>query len=200
MTENIAASIAKLCSANFTERQAGASEIFQHAREVAEKAVAHWLRDADLAPLLGAPEPVITAGIAVTRETFLKIRSIHGGPRLARVPPDQNAQEFELCFPGKVLLDILTTREAGDGGAIARYLEKFGEGVQQVEFLCRNVDQATELLKQKFGVAAVYPATRPGADGTRVNFFLVSSPAGGKILIELYELPDHATPGELPGQ
>jgi hypothetical protein len=30
---------------------------------------------------------------------------------------------------------------------------------------------------------------RPGADGTRVNFFLVPSPDGGKVLIELYEGP-----------
>ena len=62
-----------------------------------------------------------------------------------------------------------------------------GEGLQQVEFLCANVDRATEILKEKFKMAPVYPATRPGADGTRVNFFLVASPDGGKVLIELYQ-------------
>jgi len=41
-----------------------------------------------------------------------------------------------------------------------------------------------KILKEKFGVAAVYPAVRHGADGTRVNFFLVVSPDGGKVLIE----------------
>ena len=59
--------------------------------------------------------------------------------------------------------------------------------MQQVEFLCANVDRATEILKEKFKMAPVYPATRPGADGTRVNFFLVASPDGGKVLIELYQ-------------
>ena len=59
--------------------------------------------------------------------------------------------------------------------------------MQQVEFLCTNVDRATEILKERFAVAPVYPATQPGADGTRVNFFFVASPDGGKVLIELYE-------------
>jgi hypothetical protein len=68
-------------------------------------------------------------------------------------------------------------------------LNKFGEGVQQVEFRCTNVDRATLILKDKFDTVPVYPATRPGADGTRVNFFLVKSP-DGKVLIELYELPN----------
>jgi hypothetical protein len=42
-------------------------------------------------------------------------------------------------------------------------------------------------LKEKFGVAQIYPETRPGADGTRINFFLTPVPSGGKLLIELYE-------------
>jgi hypothetical protein len=59
--------------------------------------------------------------------------------------------------------------------------------VQQVEYRCSNVDRATEILKEKLRAGGIYPATRPGADGTRVNFFLVPSPDGGKVLIELYE-------------
>jgi len=49
------------------------------------------------------------------------------------------------------------------------------------------VDRATQILRDKFGLAPVYPATRAGADGTRVNFFLVSAPGASKVLIELYE-------------
>jgi len=56
-----------------------------------------------------------------------------------------------------------------------------------VEYLCANVDRAAQILKEKFKVASIYPAARAGADGTRVNFFLVASPDGGKVLIELYE-------------
>ena len=86
-----------------------------------------------------------------------------------------------------VTLDILTTRDPKAQGAIARYLSKFGEGIQQVEYRCRNVDAATALLKTKFAVEPVYPQTRPGADNTRINFFLARTPNGDKVLIELYE-------------
>ena len=57
---------------------------------------------------------------------------------LADVPPDQDALEFEIEFPTGVRLDILTTREPAGAGAIARFLQKFGEGIQQVEFLVTN--------------------------------------------------------------
>ena len=74
-------------------------------------------------------------------------------------------------------------------GAIARYLTKFGEGIQQVEYRTENVDQATAILREKFGQQAVYPAAQPGADGTRMNFFLAAPTGGAKVLIELYEAP-----------
>jgi hypothetical protein len=138
--------------------------------------------------LLLGPNPSVTVGLAVQRDTFGRIRIANGTPRLAEVPADQDAEEFELHFAQEIFLDILTTREPGGSGAIAKYLAKFGEGVQQVEFRCANVDRATQLLKDKFGVDPVYPATRHGADGTRVNFFLLASPDGGKVLVELYEL------------
>jgi len=54
------------------------------------------------------------------------------------------------------------------------------------EFLCSNVDGATQLLRERFGVTPIYPETRGGANGTRVNFFLVATD-NDKVLIELYE-------------
>ncbi len=77
----------------------------------------------------------------------------------------------------------------GAGGAMDRFLQKFGEGIQQVEYRVADVDRAIRLLREKFGVAPVYAETRPGADGTRVNFFLAPAPGGAKVLIELYERP-----------
>jgi hypothetical protein len=57
--------------------------------------------------------------------------------------------------------------------------------------LARNVDAATEILRTRFEVQPIYPATRVGADRTRVNFFLISlrekGQKKGKILIELVE-------------
>ena len=87
----------------------------------------------------------VTVGLSFARETFSPIRVANGTPGLAEVPADQDAEEFELHFANGVSLDILTAREPGGNGAIARYLAKFVEGVQQVEFRCANVDRATEI-------------------------------------------------------
>jgi hypothetical protein len=188
MSSPLVQSIANLSSANPSVRLAGAEEIYRLGRAAAGCAIAAWWAENELSALLLGPKPTVTVGLAVQRDTFGRIRIANGTPRLADVPPDQDAEEFELHFPQEILLDILTTREPGGSGAIAKYLTKLGEGIQQVEYRCANVDRATQILKEKLRVDPVYPATRAGADGTRVNFFLVASPDGGKVLIELYEL------------
>jgi hypothetical protein len=187
MSSPLITAIAGLCSGEASVRQAAAAEIFAAGRASAEHAAKSWLSDEELSALLLGPKLETTVGLAVQRETFSKIRAAHSVSRLAEVPSDQDAEEFELHFSNGVSLDILTSRAPGGDGAIARYLEKFGEGVQQIEYRCLSVDRATEILNEKFGVTAVYPETRPGADGTRVNFFLMPVPGGGKVLVELYE-------------
>jgi len=132
--------------------------------------------------------PAIVAGLAVHPDTFERIRAANNSPELADVPPDQDAKEFELRI-GEMDFDILTTREPGGSGAIARFLEKFGEGIQQVEIYVRDVDRATDILRTRFKLDPVYPATRSGADGTRINFFLAAPLQGRKVLIELVETP-----------
>jgi len=183
-----AQSIADLSSADSSKRLAAAGEVYRLGRATAGSAISDWWAESELSALLLAPNPAVTVGLALQRETFGRIRIANGTPRLADVPPDQDAEEFELHFTEGISLDILTTREPGGSGAIAKYLAKFGEGIQQVEFRCANVDRATQILKETLRVDPVYPATRAGADGTRVNFFLVASPDRGKVLIELYEM------------
>ena len=97
--------------------------------------------------------------------------------------------EFAGEFVRSSRLDILTTKAPGGGGAIARFLEKFGEGIQQVEIDVMDVDRATEILRAGFKLDPIYPITRPGANGTRVNFFLVSVRNDKKVLVELVEHP-----------
>src|SRR5579885_3103602 len=185
---SIASAIECLASGDASVRERGATEIFLAARRQVEEATRQWWQDAELSGLLFAPEPRITAGIAVGPERFAAVRAANATPRLSEVPPDQDAREFELHFPGGVSLDVLTTREPGGNGAIARYLAKFGEGIQQVEFHCAGVDRATQILRERFHCNPVYAQARAGADGTRINFFLVPAAGGAKVLIELYEV------------
>ena len=190
MSSALPAAIAMLSSADPGERAAGARDIYRAGRELADEASREWRNDAEFAALLesaGATSPAVTVGLAVNPLTFEAIRDANGSPHLAEVPPDQDAREFELHFDANVAMDILTTRDPHGQGAISRYLSKFGEGIQQVEYRCRNVDAATALLKTKFAVEPIYPQTRPGADNTRINFFLARTPDGAKVLIELYE-------------
>jgi len=187
MSSPLANAIAELSSPEADARAKAARVVYELGRKRAMDATEEWSKDAELARLLLGAKRETTGGVAVGRETFGKIRVANAVAGLAEVPSEQDAEEFELHFPEEIHLDILTSRAPGADGAIAKYLTKHGEGVQQVEFRCENVDRATEILKEKFGVKAVYAETRPGAGGTKVNFFLVKTVDGGKILIELYE-------------
>jgi hypothetical protein len=186
MSSPLASAIADLSSSDPVMRSAAAIEIYRRGRAPADRAVYVWWTNPEFAALCGA-NPVVTIGIAVKRATFERIREANGLPRLADVPPDQDAEEFELHFPNDVSLDVLTTRDPQGSGPMAKFLAKFGEGVQQVEFRCADVDRATRILKEQFAVQPIYPQTRAGADNTRVNFFLLPAAPAGKILIELYQ-------------
>ena len=187
MNELLQHAIEGMCSSDSEVRVVSANEIYRLGRAMADHAVYPWWGNTKLADLLESHSPKVTVGLAVTPARFVKLHEANGLPRLADVPPDQDAREFELHFPGGLTLDVLTSKDPAGGGAIAKYLQKFGEGIQQVEFLCKDVDRAAQLLKEDFGLDAIYPASRAGADGTRVNFFLVSVPDAAKVLIELCE-------------
>jgi hypothetical protein len=191
MSDLLQRSIENMSSGNPETRVAAATEIHRIGRGLADHAVYPWWSDMELSGLLGGGSPFVTVGLAVHPERFGQIHEVTGLPRLANVPPDQDAQEFVLHFPGGLSMDVLTTKDPSGDGAIAKFLQKFGEGIQQVEFRCQNVARAMQILDEKFAIKAVYPDARSGADGTRVNFFLVSAPSAPKILIELYEPAPH---------
>jgi hypothetical protein len=189
----ISSAITNLSAAEKSTRMVAASEIYRQGRVAADRAASRWWEDVELAELLLNPKPIVTVGVAVHRETFARIRAANGQPALAIVPQEQDAEEFELHFGDGVELDVLTSREPAGQEAIARFLAKFGEGVQQVEFRCLNVDRAMAILRERFGVTPIYPEARAGANGSKVNFVLVAVPGASgesaKVLIELYELP-----------
>jgi len=178
--------ITALSSPEDGERAAAAKRIYDRGRSLADSVIQRWRKNEEFARLLGK-DPEITVGLAVRPETFAQIREANGWPQLAKVPPDQDASEFTLRFEGGATLDVLTSRVPEGSGAIANFLSKFGEGMQQVEFRCDEVNRAGAILWDQFAVPSVYPEARPGADGTRVNFFLASNADGKKVLIELYQ-------------
>jgi hypothetical protein len=178
--------IAALSSPEDATRAAAAGQIYAAGRSRAAQAIQRWCKHGEFAQLLGK-NPETTVGLAVRPETFAQIREANGRLRLANVPPEQDASEFTLRFAGGITLDVLTSRNQEGSGAIAKFLLKFGEGVQQVEFRCSDVNRATAILRDQMAVVPVYREARPGADGTRVNFFLVDAADGERVLIELYE-------------
>ena len=196
--------IGRLAHQDAAERALAASTLFGAGLSRMLNSLRRWEEDGDFRPLivressghsiLGNPDAArLTVGVAVQPVNFEKIRAANGSAALAAAPADQDVLEFELEFSGGDLphihLDILTTNAPEGQGAVARFLQKFGEGIQQVELDVTDVNRATEILRAKFNLQSIYPATRAGADGTRVNFFLVPGPDNTKVLVELVEQP-----------
>jgi hypothetical protein len=181
--------LARLGGADSGERERAAAELFRRGCSAAEPTLKQWFADADFRALVSGRGPLLTVGVAVEPEAFEEIRRRTGQPRLAQAPADQDVLEFELQFPHGVRLDVLTTREPGGSGAIAQFLARFGPGIQQVECEVRDAARATEVIRRRFALEPVYPETRAGAEGARVNFFLAPAAEGHKVLIELVEIP-----------
>jgi hypothetical protein len=195
---DITRSITQLADRNPQNRAEAALKLYLAGSGLCTPLLKQWLADPEFRALIlpGGPSATgrsdlgpasVVVGIAVQPETFEKIRAANNLPPLADVPPDQDAKEFELHFETRIELDILTTREPGDKGAISRFLDKFGEGIQQIEVYVSDVDRVTDILRSRFGLEPIYPATRAGANRTRINFFLAPAPEGKKVLVELVE-------------
>jgi hypothetical protein len=183
----LSALLEQLAGSDAAARERAAAEIFRRGCAAAEPVLKQWFADAEFRTLVSGRGPLLTVGVAVDPEQFVQIRRRAGQVRLAQAPPDQDVLEFELQFPHGVRVDVLTTRDPAGDGAIARFLARFGPGVQQVECEVRDVTRATQVIRSRFALEPVYPETRDGADGTRVNFFLAPAAEGRKVLIELVQ-------------
>jgi len=170
-----------LASPDVGRRATGAVQLYRAGCDMVKDLLAKWTQDTQFAVLVTG-EPIV--GVAVPPDLFERIRRENGGRELADVPEEQHTAEFELAAEG-MRLDILTPVD-GDG-AIQKFLDRFGPGIQQVELAVNDVAAAGRILKERFSLSSVYPEARAGAGGTRVNFFLAEKPGGGKVLIELFE-------------
>lgn len=188
----IAETIARLANDDPKLRFEAARDLYVAGVTMCEPALEEWRSDKEFDELLvRAPHEFspwrTIVGVAVKPETWEAVRKANDSPRLADVPADQDAREFELQCPNGTELDIMTSRDGSNSGPIGKFVEKFGEGIQQIEVYVLDVDRATAILHSRFGVVSIYPKARGGADGTRVNFFLATGAGAKKVLIELVE-------------
>lgn len=185
---NVKEYLNRLASAVAHERYDALNQFYTKALPLAEAAKEN-LSTIGLRQLILGP---VTIGLAVWPWRFDKIRESWNSPGLAAVPAEHHAREFFLCRD-EANVDILT---ADGSGPLLHFLNKNGEGLQQVEFTVRNVSRATEYLAIA-GLKPLYNEPRPGAENTTVNFVLLpSSPhllttersePAVKILVELVQ-------------
>ncbi|MCG0276744.1 MAG: methylmalonyl-CoA epimerase [Thermosediminibacteraceae bacterium] len=69
-------------------------------------------------------------------------------------------------------------------GPIAKFIEKYGEGIQHIAFQVDDIEKALEELKQK-GVRLIDEKPRYGAGGAKIAFIHPKATKG--VLIELCE-------------
>jgi methylmalonyl-CoA/ethylmalonyl-CoA epimerase len=77
-----------------------------------------------------------------------------------------------------------------DDSPIASYLDKRGEGIQQIAYAVDDIEAVDAALRER-GVRLLYDAPRGGTAGSRINF--VHPRDMGGVLIELVE---HAHPDD----
>jgi methylmalonyl-CoA/ethylmalonyl-CoA epimerase len=74
-----------------------------------------------------------------------------------------------------------------ESSTIAKFLDRNGPGMQQLAYRVADVDEASQVLRER-GVRTLYDEPRRGTAGSRINF-LHPKDAGG-VLVELVE-PAH---------
>ena len=72
---------------------------------------------------------------------------------------------------------------------IAKYLERSGEGLQQVAYRVEDVDKVCAVLRER-GVRLLYPEPKRGTADSRINF--VHPKDAGGVLVELVQPAQHS--------
>ena len=80
--------------------------------------------------------------------------------------------------------EVELLESTSDDGAIAKFIEKRGEGIQHICFRVENIDDALKELKEK-GIRLIDETPRKGAGGARIAFLHPKSTYG--VLVELSE-------------
>src|SRR5258708_25086738 len=116
-----------LAASDESKRLAAAVKIYSAARTPAVRVVLSWWTNDEFYSLLYGSKPSVTVGLAVERETFQRIREASGLPQLTDVPPDQDAEEFELHFAAGDTWVALTPKKPVRARARSTNLAHFPE-------------------------------------------------------------------------
>jgi methylmalonyl-CoA/ethylmalonyl-CoA epimerase len=126
---------------------------------------------------VGIAVPDLDEAIRFYDETF-GLKEIH-----REVNEEQGVAEAMLqvgTTDSKIQLLAPLTPES----TIAKFLDKNGQGIQQLAYRVTDVEQVMDILKER-GVRLLYDAPRRGTSDSRINF--VHPKDAGGVLIELVE-------------
>jgi methylmalonyl-CoA/ethylmalonyl-CoA epimerase len=124
-------------------------------------------------------------GIKFYEETF----GLHAAH--TEVNEEQGVREAMMRVPGDggagTAIQLLAP--ANEQSTIAKFLDRNGPGLQQLAYRVTDLDAASHALKEA-GLRLIYPESRRGTAGSRVNF--VHPKDAGGVLVELVEpAPGH---------
>ncbi len=128
----------------------------------------------------------LDAAIAFYGRTF-------GLPLVHREVNEEQGVEEAMVGIGDSCLQLLAA--LSPDSAIGKFLDRSGEGIQQVAFRVTDVDVASARLREA-GVRLLYDAPRRGTAGSRINF--VHPKDCGGVLVELVEPAGAAHRGGAP--
>ncbi len=95
---------------------------------------------------------------------------------------EQGIDEAMVALPNDIFIQLIAP--LGPDTTIAKFLDKNGEGLQQIAFTVSSIDQAMHDLTQA-NIRLIYPEARIGTHQSRINF-IHPKDAGG-VLVELVE-------------
>jgi methylmalonyl-CoA/ethylmalonyl-CoA epimerase len=132
---------------------------------------------------VGIAVPDLDEAIRFYDETF-GLKEIH-----REVNEEQGVAEAMLAVgatDSKIQLLAPLTPES----TIAKFLDKNGQGIQQLAYRVVDVEQVSDILRSR-GVRLLYDAPRRGTSDSRINF--VHPKDAGGVLVELVEPAKGAT-------
>jgi methylmalonyl-CoA/ethylmalonyl-CoA epimerase len=130
---------------------------------------------------VGIAVPDLDDAIAFYREKF-GLRLVH-----QETNEDQGVREAMLAVGDSGSCIQLLAPLSGES-TIAKFLDRFGQGVQQLAYRVTDVDAACAALREA-GLRLLYDEPRRGTADSRINF--VHPKDAGGVLVELVEPAAH---------